>query len=292
MAPLGGEIKIVVGEQQSEAVRVGRLGDAARPGGANAIGRALRQRRLEQAVALSDHRQRPALTALIHDQLDIIRARQEGADQIDLVVTVPAENGEGIGMAALFQLFDVARRKAGQSGRHRARHPVGLHRECDSTRGGESSMMQRSEARPRSALQPAFSGDSRRAPRAGNHRQPARLSHCNTGISEGGCRMSREQTIRDVAYAIWEAEGKPQGRDAQHWRMAEERVAASGGKDAGAKAKAPAKSGATGSAKTAAKAAAPAKGKASADRAAEAEPAKASPKSPAKAASTKAKPST
>lgn len=106
--------------------------------------------------------------------------------------------------------------------------------------------------------------------------------------------MSREQTIRDVAYAIWEAEGKPQGRDAQHWRMAEERVAASGGKDAGAKAKAPGKSSAagSGSAKTAAKPAAPAKGKASADKAAEAAPARASPKSPAKAASTKAKPST
>jgi len=39
--------------------------------------------------------------------------------------------------------------------------------------------------------------------------------------------MSREQTVRDVAYAIWEAEGKPPGRDALHWRLAEERVAAS-----------------------------------------------------------------
>ena len=44
--------------------------------------------------------------------------------------------------------------------------------------------------------------------------------------------MSREQTVRDVAYAIWEAEGKPQGRDAAHWQQAEARVAASlsGGK--------------------------------------------------------------
>ncbi len=44
--------------------------------------------------------------------------------------------------------------------------------------------------------------------------------------------MSREQTIRDVAYAIWEAEGKPEGRDTDHWRQAEARVAASlaGGK--------------------------------------------------------------
>lgn len=39
--------------------------------------------------------------------------------------------------------------------------------------------------------------------------------------------MSREQIVRDVAYAIWEAEGKPQGRDVEHWRLAEQRVAAS-----------------------------------------------------------------
>ena len=39
--------------------------------------------------------------------------------------------------------------------------------------------------------------------------------------------MSREQIIRDTAYAIWEAEGKPEGRDAEHWRLAENRVAAS-----------------------------------------------------------------
>ena len=39
--------------------------------------------------------------------------------------------------------------------------------------------------------------------------------------------MSREQIIRDTAYAIWEAEGKPDGRASQHWRQAEEHVAAS-----------------------------------------------------------------
>lgn len=51
--------------------------------------------------------------------------------------------------------------------------------------------------------------------------------------------MSREQIVRDTAYAIWEAEGKPEGRDAQHWRLAEERVAASTGQ--GAKKAQPAK---------------------------------------------------
>lgn len=39
--------------------------------------------------------------------------------------------------------------------------------------------------------------------------------------------MSREQIVRDTAYAIWEAEGKPEGRDSDHWRQAEARVAGS-----------------------------------------------------------------
>jgi len=36
--------------------------------------------------------------------------------------------------------------------------------------------------------------------------------------------MSREQIIRDTAYAIWEAEGKPEGRAAQHWQQAEAQI--------------------------------------------------------------------
>lgn len=84
--------------------------------------------------------------------------------------------------------------------------------------------------------------------------------------------MSREQTVRDVAYAIWEAEGKPLGRDAEHWQQAEERVAASLNADKGsAKAKAPAK----------------AKPAAEAKPASEAKPA---PKPPGKIAATKAAP--
>jgi hypothetical protein len=39
--------------------------------------------------------------------------------------------------------------------------------------------------------------------------------------------MSREQIVRDTAYAIWEAEGKPEGRSSDHWQQAEARVAAS-----------------------------------------------------------------
>jgi len=40
--------------------------------------------------------------------------------------------------------------------------------------------------------------------------------------------MSREKLVRDTAYSIWESEGRPDGREADHWRQAEERV----GKDA------------------------------------------------------------
>ncbi len=36
--------------------------------------------------------------------------------------------------------------------------------------------------------------------------------------------MDRDQTIRDAAYAIWEAEGRPEGRDTQHWLQAEKQI--------------------------------------------------------------------
>lgn len=36
--------------------------------------------------------------------------------------------------------------------------------------------------------------------------------------------MNREQIVRDTAYAIWEAEGKPDGRADDHWQQAESRV--------------------------------------------------------------------
>ena len=85
--------------------------------------------------------------------------------------------------------------------------------------------------------------------------------------------MSREQTVRDVAYAIWEAEGKPRGRDAIHWQQAEERVAASLKAD-----------------KTPAKAKAPVKDKPAAKaKTSDTEPAPAA-KPPAKPAATKAAP--
>jgi Protein of unknown function (DUF2934) len=36
--------------------------------------------------------------------------------------------------------------------------------------------------------------------------------------------MNKEQVIRDAAYAIWQAEGRPDGRAADHWRQAQEQV--------------------------------------------------------------------
>lgn len=66
--------------------------------------------------------------------------------------------------------------------------------------------------------------------------------------------MNREQIVRDTAYAIWEAEGKPDGRAEEHWRQAEARVAASltaRKPEAPAKASAPAKGKATGVSKAA-----------------------------------------
>lgn len=32
--------------------------------------------------------------------------------------------------------------------------------------------------------------------------------------------MTNEQRIRELAYQIWESEGRPEGQDARHWQMA------------------------------------------------------------------------
>jgi hypothetical protein len=37
--------------------------------------------------------------------------------------------------------------------------------------------------------------------------------------------LNRQQSIQEMAYALWEAEGYPHGRDLQHWREAETRIA-------------------------------------------------------------------
>jgi hypothetical protein len=38
--------------------------------------------------------------------------------------------------------------------------------------------------------------------------------------------LATEERIRAIAYAIWEEEGRPDGRAGEHWRMACELVAA------------------------------------------------------------------
>jgi hypothetical protein len=46
--------------------------------------------------------------------------------------------------------------------------------------------------------------------------------------------MNREEEIRKRAQQIWENEGKPEGKDAQHWAQAERELELSG-RDAGTK---------------------------------------------------------
>jgi len=36
--------------------------------------------------------------------------------------------------------------------------------------------------------------------------------------------ISREERIRRLAYEIWEQEGRPNGRDQEHWRRAEAEI--------------------------------------------------------------------
>jgi len=36
--------------------------------------------------------------------------------------------------------------------------------------------------------------------------------------------MSDEQRIRDRAYEIWEAKGRPEGQEAEHWAQARDEV--------------------------------------------------------------------
>ncbi len=55
-----------------------------------------------------------------------------------------------------------------------------------------------------------------------------------------------QELVRNRAYALWESEGRPLGRDAEHWRMSEDATraeinAAAAPKSASAKPKAPAR---------------------------------------------------
>lgn len=50
------------------------------------------------------------------------------------------------------------------------------------------------------------------------------LININLQISEGILEGHASQRIRDEAYKLWEAEGRPEGRDQEHWYRAEHLV--------------------------------------------------------------------
>ena len=43
-------------------------------------------------------------------------------------------------------------------------------------------------------------------------------------ISSGDGQIAKEQAIRERAYAIWEEEGRPEGRHLDHWLRAEAEI--------------------------------------------------------------------
>jgi hypothetical protein len=46
-------------------------------------------------------------------------------------------------------------------------------------------------------------------------------------ISSSGGQAEKEQAIRERTYAIWEDEGRPHGKDLEHWLRAEAEMALS-----------------------------------------------------------------
>ncbi len=44
----------------------------------------------------------------------------------------------------------------------------------------------------------------------------------------------QEQKIRDRAYALWEQEGRPEGREHDHWHQAHREITGNDGRDGGA----------------------------------------------------------
>jgi len=50
-----------------------------------------------------------------------------------------------------------------------------------------------------------------------------------SAISSGDGQNGKEQAIRERAYAIWEEEGRPEGRHVDHWLRAEAEISQSSG---------------------------------------------------------------
>ncbi len=47
-------------------------------------------------------------------------------------------------------------------------------------------------------------------------------------VSSGEGHATREQAIRERAYAMWEDEGRPDGRELDHWHRAEAEIDSAG----------------------------------------------------------------
>ena len=52
------------------------------------------------------------------------------------------------------------------------------------------------------------------------------LSRINMHIAEGLLRGQQNKMVQDRAYEIWEREGRPEGRDMEHWLQAEAEISA------------------------------------------------------------------
>lgn len=52
------------------------------------------------------------------------------------------------------------------------------------------------------------------------------LAKINMHIAEGLLEGQRKKLVEERAYAIWEEEGRPHGRDLEHWARAEQDIAA------------------------------------------------------------------
>lgn len=57
---------------------------------------------------------------------------------------------------------------------------------------------------------------------AGDRPEPGR---CRSDGTEGGVVDDLEERIRRRAYEIWERNGRPEGREADHWKLASEEIA-------------------------------------------------------------------
>ncbi len=58
-----------------------------------------------------------------------------------------------------------------------------------------------------------------------DNRRLIAMARINMHIAEGLLRGQQRKMIEERAYEIWEREGRPDGRDLEHWAMAEREIA-------------------------------------------------------------------